>query len=203
MNKVEFLQELKGKIGELPYSEVEKTLAFYAEAIDDRIEDGKSESEAVASLDCIENIVCELQLSLPLSTLIGKKIENSRQKAKSNTVWIILAICGSPVWLPILASLIVVIISVYVSIWAVIISLFATVVSLGISGIAGLVTVIFGLTINGPLQEAMLFGMSLMFCGLFAVLIPPMWWLAKKMISGTGLFLRWVKRLFITREVPR
>ena len=48
MNKTEFLDALRHALGKLPSYEVEQSIAFYAEMIDDRIEDGMSEQEAVA-----------------------------------------------------------------------------------------------------------------------------------------------------------
>ena len=50
MNKTEFLDALRHALGKLPSYEVEQSIAFYAEMIDDRIEDGMSEQEAVAAL---------------------------------------------------------------------------------------------------------------------------------------------------------
>ena len=47
MNKTEFLDALRHALGKLPSYEVEQSIAFYAEMIDDRIEDGMSEQEAV------------------------------------------------------------------------------------------------------------------------------------------------------------
>ena len=40
MTKQEFLSELERALGKLPHAEVEQALAFYDEAISDRMEDG-------------------------------------------------------------------------------------------------------------------------------------------------------------------
>ncbi len=42
MTKQEFLPELERALGKLPHAEVEQALAFYDEAISDRMEDGLS-----------------------------------------------------------------------------------------------------------------------------------------------------------------
>ncbi|NMC56598.1 MAG: hypothetical protein GYA50_05195, partial [Eubacteriaceae bacterium] len=103
----------------MPYSEVEKTLSFYTESIDDRMEDGMSEEEAVSRLGDIDTIAKEIRADLPITTLIGKKVKQSRDKASNKTLWIVLAICGIPFWLPIAAAFAVTVLAVYFSIWAV------------------------------------------------------------------------------------
>ena len=47
MNKLEFIAELRDRLSGLPQGEVEERLSFYSEMIDDRMEDGVSEKEAV------------------------------------------------------------------------------------------------------------------------------------------------------------
>ena len=48
MNKQEFLSALQNALAGLPKKDRQKTLAFYSEMIDDRMEDGMTEEEAVA-----------------------------------------------------------------------------------------------------------------------------------------------------------
>lgn len=59
MTKQEFLSELERALGKLPHAEVEQALAFYDEAISDRMEDGLSEAEAVADLGSIDEIAAQ------------------------------------------------------------------------------------------------------------------------------------------------
>ncbi len=60
MNKQEFMQLLEQRIKLLPLSERHRLINFYNEALEDRIEEGMSEEEAVASLDGLD----ELSLNL-------------------------------------------------------------------------------------------------------------------------------------------
>ena len=64
MNKTEFLDALRHALGKLPSYEVEQSIAFYAEMIDDRIEDGMSEQEAVAALGSVHAIAAQIVLFL-------------------------------------------------------------------------------------------------------------------------------------------
>ena len=47
MSKNEFLYKLKKKLRGVPKNELEERLNFYSEMIDDRIEDGMDEKEAI------------------------------------------------------------------------------------------------------------------------------------------------------------
>ena len=60
MNKQEFMQLLEQRIKLLPLSERHRLINFYNEALEDRIEEGMSEEDAVASLDGLD----ELSLNL-------------------------------------------------------------------------------------------------------------------------------------------
>ena len=50
MGKQEFLEALRRELSGLPASEADRSASFIEEMIDDRIEDGASEVEAVAAL---------------------------------------------------------------------------------------------------------------------------------------------------------
>ena len=50
MNKTEFVLELAQRLSHLPWSEIEERVNYYGEMIDDRMEEGLSEKEAVAAM---------------------------------------------------------------------------------------------------------------------------------------------------------
>jgi DUF4097 and DUF4098 domain-containing protein YvlB len=60
MTKNEFIGALCMKLRNMPAEEAQKTVLFYSEAIDDRMEDGLSEDDAVAAMGDIDDIVHEL-----------------------------------------------------------------------------------------------------------------------------------------------
>ena len=51
MTKKEFLDELSFRLRTFPPQEAEKTVSFYAEAMDDRVEEGMTERRPSASSD--------------------------------------------------------------------------------------------------------------------------------------------------------
>ena len=80
MTKNEFLTELRAALAGLPEEDVEKSLEYYSEMIDDRIEDGLSEEESVADLGSIEDIRKQILKDTPITKIIK---ENSSFFAKN------------------------------------------------------------------------------------------------------------------------
>ena len=56
MRKNEFINEIRGALRGYPHNEVENSIEFYSEIIEDRMENGMSEEEAVASLGDLDRI---------------------------------------------------------------------------------------------------------------------------------------------------
>ena len=59
MTKNEFISRLRTRLSGLPKDEIEERLAFYSETIDDRIEDGLTQEEAVADLGDVDDIAAQ------------------------------------------------------------------------------------------------------------------------------------------------
>ena len=115
MNKQQFLKALRKRLSGLPRAELEERLRFYGETIDDRMEEGLSEAEALAAVGSVEEIAAQI---------FG---EEARPvvKPKKTGLEIALLILGFPLWFPLLVSAFAVALSLYISLWAVIISLWA------------------------------------------------------------------------------
>ena len=60
MNKQEFLTELKKALSPLSKADLEERLSFYSEMIDDRMEEGLSEEEAVAAIGSPDEIAAQI-----------------------------------------------------------------------------------------------------------------------------------------------
>jgi uncharacterized membrane protein len=135
MTKHEFITQLRAKLSDLPEREVEERLNFYVEMIDDRIEDGRTEQEAVAELGSVDEVVSQIVADIPLFAIAKKKIKPARRLK----TWEIVLLCvGSPVWFPILIAAPAVAFALYVSLWSVIVSLWAAFGSLVGGAFAGI-----------------------------------------------------------------
>jgi len=119
MNKQEFLDRLRDGLSVLPQKDAEEHLAFYSEMIDDRIEEGLLEDDAVGEIGSVDSIVSQIVADVPTAK------NTARQKKKMKSWEIILLVLGSPIWLSLVIAAFSVLLSIYVVLWSAIISLWA------------------------------------------------------------------------------
>lgn len=127
MTKNEFLGTLRARLSGLSESDIEEHISFYSEIIEDRIEDGASEEDAVCGIGSVEDIAAQIIADVPLTKIAKERIKPKRRLR----AWeIVLLAVGSPIWLSLGIAAFAVILSLYVVIWALIISLWAVFASL-------------------------------------------------------------------------
>ena len=116
MNKQDFLVQLRKGLSGLPQDDIEERLTFYKEMIEDRMEEGFSEEEAVSAIGSVEDIVRQSIADIPLAKIAKERIRPKRHLK----VWeVILLTLGSPIWLSLSVAAAVVILALYISLWAV------------------------------------------------------------------------------------
>lgn len=174
MTKKEFLKQLRRGLSGLSKEDREEKLAFYSEMIDDRMEEGLTEEEAVAEMDCVEDIAA--------------RFAPSENKPCWGLGVILLLILGSPVWLSLLIAAFSVVLSLYVSLWAVIIALWAVEFSLWGCTLGALASgVVFFLT-GQPVTAVAMLGAALVCAGVSVFLFYGCMAAAKGMVHLT----KWV-----------
>lgn len=167
MNRQEFFAALRSGLSGLPQEDVQRTLDFYGEMVDDYMEDGMSEGEAVAAVGPVRDIAAQILAETPLPKLVRAKVQ-PKQPLKA---WeVVLLVLGSPVWLPLLFAAILVILSCYVAVWSVIVSLYAVDLSLVLCAVASIFGAFLSLPSNGVLPCIFLIGVGLMSAGLSVLL---------------------------------
>lgn len=137
MSKQEFLAQLHRGLSGLPQAEMEERVAFYSEMIDDRVEEGLSEEEAVAVVGTVDDIISGIVADMPLAEIVKKKLESQK---RLKAFEIVLLMLGSPVWLSLLIAAFGVALSLYLAVWSVIVSfwaVFGAVVGCAFAGIVG------------------------------------------------------------------
>lgn len=139
MNKQEFTNQLTAALSGLSQEDIRKSVDFYVEMVDDRIEDGMSEEEAVAALGSIDEIRSRILEEIPIGRIVKERITPKRT---FSAMEIILLILGAPVWLPLLLAFIIVGLALYLTFWIIILSLYVVDLSVFLSGIAGIVAAI-------------------------------------------------------------
>ena len=210
MNKQQFIDALTSRLAYLPLEETEKFIDFYLEAIDDRVEDGMSEEEAVAAMGDIDSVVHAIEAEIPLSTIVKQRVKSSRERARSERAggghsawWIVLAVIGSPVWLTVACVLAAMVIAVFAVVLAVIAAVFAVLVALGASAAVMLVYSVTRLFVAGLFPALLCLGIAMIMAGLTTALLWPCVMLAKIMLKLPPRFWRWLKGLFIGRGNER
>ena len=123
MDKKEFIAALRARLAGLPERELEDRLGFYIEMIDDRMEEGSAEQDAVAQIGTVEQIAAEILGDVPLAALAKQRIKPRR---KLKAFEIVLLVIGSPIWISLLLSALAVVLALYASWWSVLISLWAS-----------------------------------------------------------------------------
>lgn len=128
MRKQEFLSKLKRKISRIPKNELNERLNFYSEMIDDRVEAGFSEEEAVARIGTVEDVANQILNEYPHI--------KEKKNIQLNGKMILLIVLGFPLWLPLLIATAAILFSLIVVLWSLIISLWAVFISLCVVAIA-------------------------------------------------------------------
>lgn len=197
MDKAQFLYELKRRLSGLPQSDLEERLLFYSEMIEDRIEDGLTEEEAVAEIGSVDEIVEQIMAEIPLSRLVKEKVKQRR----SLKAWeILLLVLGSPVWLPLLIAAFAICLSLYIVLWAVLISVWAVAPSLAVTAVGGLFMAAFDLVKGNPAGAAFMLGAALVCAGLAILLFFGSLELTKGLLRLTKKMLLGVKAMFMGKE---
>jgi uncharacterized membrane protein len=198
MNKKEFLKELENRLALLPSDDVEASLEYYSEMIDERIEEGMDEESAVASLPTPEKAAADVISEMSIPKLVKAKIKAKRTLRLWEIVLIILTL---PIWLSLILAVVSVIFSVYISIWAVVVSFWAVGISIFAMALASLASGLALLIIAGNAGAGIVFfGAAIFFAGIgiFG------FWVCKELTvficKLSKLILKWIKNCFIKKE---
>ena len=186
MNKQDFINQLRAKLHGLPGRELEERLNFYGEMIDDRMEDGRTEEEAVAEIGSVE----EIAVQILAEKLLGKIVTTEKTKPpKRFSAWEIVLLClGAPIWISLAVAAFSVLLSLYVVLWSLVIaawSVFASLIGGAVGGVGA--SVVFFCQGNGYVGAAMI-GAALVCAGLSVFLCFG----CKAATKGTWLLVRGV-----------
>lgn len=77
MTKLKFLLSLHEKLSKLPEDDVQERLSFYSEMIEDRMEEGLSEEDAVLAVGTVDNIASQI-----IAELVPDKSAVQKARAK-------------------------------------------------------------------------------------------------------------------------
>lgn len=133
MTKCDFLEELERQLDGLPREDIDNSIEYYGEMIDEKIEEGLSEEDAVAEIGSPSEIADGILRETPLKKLVKERVKPKRQLT---ALEIVLIVVGAPLWLPIIIAILAVLFSVLISLWAAVISLWTVPLALGVCAVA-------------------------------------------------------------------
>lgn len=193
MKKKEFLEKLQASLWAMPETDKQRSVDYYAEMIDDRMEDGLSEEEAVAAIGDLDEIVKQILTETPRPPATVNKTQ--KQQKRGLEPWmIVLLVLGSPVWVPLVASAVGTVISIYVSLWSVVITLYAVTLALALAAIGCILGSFFMI---GGFPEAMVaWGAALLCAGLGILFFLLSNLAAKGMVKLTRLIWETGKNIY-------
>ena len=195
MNKQEFLSSLRVRLKGLPKEDIDERINFYEEMINDRIDDGKSEEEAVSDIGTVDQIIEEIAQDTPLAKLVKEKI---KPKRKLKTWEILLIILGSPLWFPLALVAFILACVFYLVIWVLVIVCYTFEFSLAASAVMGLFIFVAYL-INGEFNLASL-GLSIMSAGGAFLFLFPCYWSTRGTLKLSKFIMTKIKMLFINKK---
>lgn len=197
MNKRDFMVALGQRLRGLQPADVAHFLDYYGEMVDDRIEDGMTEPQAVADLGTVDEIAGQILRDISLTKLVKAKVKPTR----ALRVWeIVLVVIGSPIWLSLLLAGLAVLLSVYVVLWSVVLALYAVDLALAavlLGGVADAVLLFF----QGQGQSGILLLAAGLVCGGVAVFgFFGCNAVAKAFARASRAMVIGIKSMFISKE---
>ena len=192
MNKTEFTEQLQLSLKGLSELDIKRSVDYYEEMIEDRIEDGMAEEEAVSAMGSIDEIKAKILEETPIAKIVKEKM---RPKRALRAWEIVLLVLGAPVWIPVTAALLICCLVIFLCFWIIILWLYATDLAIFASG--------FGFIIGAFIQQngfntglffagggiALVGAAILLFFG-FTEIAKGMFWVSKKIVLG-------IKKLFV------
>ncbi len=204
MKRIEFLNQLKAQLWALPEADIQCSLDYYSEMIDDRMEDGLSEEEAVAAIGDLDEIVKQILNETPRPPQVVKPAENQQPKQNQKRgmePWLIaLLVLGAPLWISLVAGIGSSVLGIYVSLWSVVIALYATAFALAVAALGLLVAAFSLLWIRRFAKGAVLAGGALVCAGCAILFFLLSNLAAKGLVALTKLIWNGVIGIFRRKE---
>ena len=185
MTKQLFLNELAAALHSLPREERYRTLGYYDELIDDRMEDGQNEEDAVASLGEPQQVAREI---------LGEE-EPAPSTSRGRKVWlIVLLVLGFPLWGSLLFTAAVMVLCVFLCLFLPAFVLGVLALSFLAGAVLGVAGTPFLIADTGLAAGLFQLGLAIGMLGLAALCALGFWYTGKATAKAGKAFWRWLQR---------
>ncbi len=195
MTKQEFLAQLQKALSGLSREDIAERLNFYSEMIDDYVEEGLTEGEAVSRIGSVDEIAAQILGDIPPS-----RSKTEKPPKKLDAAAIVLIILGSPIWLSLLIAALAVIFSLFVSLWSIIVSFWSVFASLAASALGILLGGVILIATGSAAAGIALLGISLVCAGLAIFTFIGCRAATKGAVRLTAIAFRAIKNCFQKKE---
>lgn len=188
MNKRKFIKELEEELNYYRVTDINNTIAYYDEMIDDRLEADESESSIIASLETPNQIAMRL-------ALIERPGGQKKRSPTFTALIVVLLILGSPLWGSLALTAAVLVATGYLLIWLgpALAGIFS--VSFVFGGIVSLILSPVVMVNQGFVIGLMQFGVGFVMAGVGILCGVISRFTAKYLIVYSGNLTRWIGRL--------
>ena len=163
MTKNEFVFELRKRLNGISKDAIDSRIEFYSEMIDDAMEEGLNEEEAVNKIGSIDEVVNKILEETPLHSIVKEKAKMTR---KPKAWEIVLLILGFPLWFPLLITGCVLALVAYLLIWVFVLVIYVVCISCAAGSIGGLVMAIINVASGNPVAGGLYIACAIAGAGL-------------------------------------
>ena len=167
MTKDIFLMELRKRLHGLSKDAIDSRIEFYSEMIDDSMEEGLSEEEAIAKIGSVDDVINKILEETPLLSIVKEK---AKPKRKLRAWEIILLVLGFPLWFPLGLTAIILLLVAYLLIWVMVLVVYSVFLSLAAGSIGGIVLAITSVAQGNVFYAGLSIGAAICCAGLAILL---------------------------------
>lgn len=197
MKKQEFLAQLRSRLAWLPSEDAEERVQFFEEMIDDYVEDGVPEEEAIEKIGSVDEIVAVVTSEIPLTKIVREKIKPKESVSTGKVIFLIL---GFPIWFPLVIALFSIILALFIVLWSIVICFVAVDVALFAGVLASIVAMIYCFAVGEWATGLLMGGCALLCAGFTFLTFALCGLLAKGSLKQMKGFGHAMKALFIGKE---
>lgn len=197
MKKADFLAHLRRKLSTLPHSEVEATIEYYSEMIDDYIESGYSQQAAVAQLGSVENVAAQVLAGAHAPAYEAYGVQKTGRSGFATAMLII----SSPLWGSLLVAAFAILLALAIVIAVVgIVVPWSLIVSFGASALALLAATPVVFINEGIVSAMIVLGAAFVLAALCILCLCAGIGLTKLSVRIIAVMFRWFFNLIFRRR---
>ena len=197
MRRDEFLSALRQRISYLAPDDLDERVAFYEEMIDDRMLEGMTEEEAIASVGSVDQLAEQIVVEIPLPMLVAQRM----QPRRTLKTWeIVLLVLTSIVWVPLVIVAAAILLAIYIVIWSLVACAYAVAASFAAVTVASVPVAVGCVLAQNPAGATFMLGAGMASAGLAVLTFFANTGMAQGIIRLTHRLVVRIKSLIVGKE---